>query len=44
MKIEIELSPQIMEKLQRYCATHHLSEHDVIEHALEEWYATANIN
>lgn len=44
VSVTLELSPQIMEKLQHYCATHHIPVHDVIEHAIEEWYASANVN
>jgi hypothetical protein len=41
MKLEIDISDPILEKLRRFCQTHDVSERDVIEHALEEWYASA---
>lgn len=44
MKIEVDLSPQVAAKLKKYCETHGVSERDVVEHVLEEWYTSVNIS
>jgi hypothetical protein len=40
MKLEVDISTPMLEKLRRYCQEHDINEHDVVEHALEEWYAS----
>lgn len=40
VKLELDLSKHIVEKLRRYCTSQDVSESDVVEHVLEEWYTS----